>query len=91
MTSCIHAARGVLHAYVQGASGLDQEVITGDYISSIVGVRISTPIFGTGFNFCIGEPPCTAGCRHETCMHVAIRRAQLMHPCAQHAKQKQGL
>ncbi|BDA41090.1 hypothetical protein COCOBI_01-7450 [Coccomyxa sp. Obi] len=38
---------------VQGASALDGEVITGDYISAVVGVRIATPFFGTGFNFCI--------------------------------------
>lgn len=39
---------------MQGASALDGEVITGDYISAVVGVRIATPFFGTGFNFCIG-------------------------------------
>ena len=30
------------------------EQATGSYIGAIVGVRISTPIFGTGFNFCVG-------------------------------------
>ena len=48
-------ANCLVHA--QSATGLDGESITGDYISSIVGVRIATPLFGTGFNFCIGEPP----------------------------------
>ena len=37
------------------ATGYDQDQITGDPISQVVGVRIATPIFGTGFNFCIGE------------------------------------
>lgn len=47
---------GVVNPYdVVGASPLDREVITGDFISQIVGVRIATPFFGTGFNFCIGE------------------------------------
>lgn len=45
--------------HAQSATGLDGDSITGDYISSIVGVRIATPLFGTGFNFCIGEPPST--------------------------------
>ena len=40
---------------VQGTSALDGEVITGDYIGAVVGVRIATPFFGTGFNLCIGE------------------------------------
>jgi len=40
---------------VQGTSALDGEVITGDYIGAVVGVRIATPFFGTGFNFCIGK------------------------------------
>ncbi|CAK0783700.1 hypothetical protein CVIRNUC_006899 [Coccomyxa viridis] len=31
----------------------DPEEATGDYLSGIVGVRIATPFFGTGFNFCI--------------------------------------
>lgn len=49
---------GVVNPYdVVGANPLDREVITGDFISQIVGVRIATPFFGTGFNFCIGEPP----------------------------------
>ncbi|EIE26350.1 hypothetical protein COCSUDRAFT_58887 [Coccomyxa subellipsoidea C-169] len=38
---------------VQGTSALDGEVITGDYVGAVVGVRIATPFFGTGFNFCI--------------------------------------
>ncbi|KAK9836033.1 hypothetical protein WJX81_007709 [Elliptochloris bilobata] len=32
---------------------LDNEIITGDNIGQIVGVKIATPFFGTGFNFCI--------------------------------------
>ena len=35
----------------------DPEEATGDYLSGIVGVRIATPFFGTGFNFCIGRHP----------------------------------
>ena len=42
-------------ATVASTSGLDQESISGDTISQIVGVRISTPFFGTGFNFCVGR------------------------------------
>ena len=49
---------GVVNPYdVVGANPLDREVITGDFISQLVGVRIATPFFGTGFNFCIGEVP----------------------------------
>ncbi|BDA49049.1 hypothetical protein COCOBI_13-1590 [Coccomyxa sp. Obi] len=45
---------GVVNPYdVVGANPLDREVITGDFISQVVGVRIATPFFGTGFNFCI--------------------------------------
>ncbi|KAK9916605.1 hypothetical protein WJX75_004794 [Coccomyxa subellipsoidea] len=40
----------------QGTSALDGEVITGDYIGAVVGVRIATPFFGTGFNLCIVQP-----------------------------------
>ncbi|CAL5229043.1 g12292 [Coccomyxa viridis] len=40
-------------ATVTSTSGLDQDQITGDTISQIVGVRIATPFFGTGFNFCV--------------------------------------
>jgi hypothetical protein len=42
---------------IQGASPYDGEFITGDYIGAVVGVRIATPFFGTGFNFCIGKQP----------------------------------
>ncbi|CAL8462830.1 g2364 [Coccomyxa elongata] len=45
---------GVVNPYdVVGANPLDREVIKGDFISQVVGVRIATPFFGTGFNFCI--------------------------------------
>jgi hypothetical protein len=40
---------------VNGASPLDAEVVTGDYLSGLLGVRVATPFFGTGFNFCIGK------------------------------------
>ena len=46
-------------ATVTSTSGLDQDQITGDTISQIVGVRIATPFFGTGFNFCVGRAHCT--------------------------------
>lgn len=39
---------------IVSTKGLDQEIITGDNIGQIVGVKIATPFFGTGFNFCIG-------------------------------------
>lgn len=35
-------------------SGIDGAQPSGKYLSSAVGVRISTATFGTGFNFCIG-------------------------------------
>ena len=35
-------------------TGTDNVVATGSYISSVLGVRLSTPLFGTGFNTCIG-------------------------------------
>ncbi len=44
-------------ATIGSTSGLDQDQISGDTISQIVGVRISTPFFGTGFNFCVGRAP----------------------------------
>ena len=49
------------------ASGGDTDQISGNYISTVVGVRIATPLFGTGFNFCVGVPstpvekPCYTG------------------------------
>lgn len=53
---------GVVNPYdVVGANPLDREIITGDFISQVVGVRIATPFFGTGFNFCIGELPQSLG------------------------------
>lgn len=49
------ATVGVVNPYdVKGASPLDKEIVSGDFISQIVGVRIATPFFGTGFNFCVG-------------------------------------
>ena len=42
-------------ATVSSTGTLDQDQVTGDTISQIVGVRIATPFFGTGFNFCVGE------------------------------------
>ena len=52
-------------ATVTSTGGLDQDQITGDTISQIVGVRIATPFFGTGFNFCVGmahSAPCHSLC-----------------------------
>ncbi len=48
------AAQALAGTSVVSTRGLDNEIITGDYISQIVGVKIATPFFGTGFNFCIG-------------------------------------
>ena len=39
-------------------SGTDGQHPSGGYLSSAVGVRISTATFGTGFNFCIGALCC---------------------------------
>jgi hypothetical protein len=39
---------------VQSTHALDGPSVSGSEISVIVGVRIATPLFGTGFNFCIG-------------------------------------
>ena len=64
---------GVVNPYdVAGANPLDREIITGDFISQIVGVRIATPFFGTGFNFCIGEAP-------QTC-HLHCHQTQVALP-----------
>ena len=41
-------------ATVASTSPLDQDSVSGDTISQLVGVRIATPFFGTGFNFCVG-------------------------------------
>ena len=41
-------------AVVGSTSPLDQDLVSGDEISQLVGVRIATPFFGTGFNFCVG-------------------------------------
>ena len=35
-------------------TGTNDVVASGSYISSVLGVRLSTPLFGTGFNTCIG-------------------------------------
>ncbi len=57
-------------ATVASTSPLDEEIVSGDDISQIVGVRIATPIFGTGFNFCVGMATLslhvwpTGGCLH---------------------------
>ena len=40
---------------VAGANPLDSEAVTGDYFSALQGVRLATPLFGTGYNLCIGE------------------------------------
>lgn len=62
--NCIHMCGQVMEvADVQALAStdiistktLDNEVISGDNIGQIVGVKIATPFFGTGFNFCIGE------------------------------------
>ena len=48
----------------------DPEEATGDYLSGIVGVRIATPFFGTGFNFCIGERQLGQGVYNQVqCTH----------------------
>ena len=51
-------------AVIGSTGALDQDQISGDTISQLVGVRIATPFFGTGFNFCVGERPGSChGCR----------------------------
>ena len=42
---------------VTASSPLDGPTVSGSEISMVVGTRISTPFFGTGFNFCVGERP----------------------------------
>ena len=39
---------------IDSTAPLDGPSVSGSEISAIVGVRIATPFFGTGFNFCIG-------------------------------------
>ena len=55
------------------------EQATGSYIAGIAGVRISTPIFGTGFNFCIGECATSLAASHgPSCIiHPAVASKQL--------------
>ena len=48
------------------------EQATGSYIAGIAGVRISTPIFGTGFNFCIGA--CAASMRDVPKPYLPLSR-----------------
>ena len=50
--------RGVVNPQdVTGADPLTQGVgVSGTYISFQVGARVATPLFGTGFNFCVGAP-----------------------------------
>jgi hypothetical protein len=68
---------GVVNPYdVVGANPLDREVITGDFISQIVGVRIATPFFGTGFNFCIGEALRIVTKRNWHCLGDPIQSRQ---------------
>ena len=48
---------------VAGYKPLDSESATGDFFSAQVGARVSTQLFGTGFNFCIGRSnshPCAS-------------------------------
>ena len=42
---------------VTASSPLDGPSVAGSVISLVTGVRIATPFFGTGFNFCVGKPP----------------------------------
>ena len=42
---------------VTASSPLDGPSVAGSVISLVTGVRIATPFFGTGFNFCVGEYP----------------------------------
>ena len=44
----------ISHASLQVPTSGNPEQATGSYLAGIAGVRISTPLFGTGFNFCIG-------------------------------------
>lgn len=40
---------------VTATSPLDGPSVAGSVISLVTGVRIATPFFGTGFNFCVGQ------------------------------------
>ena len=42
---------------VTASSPLDGPTVSGSEISLVVGTRIATPFFGTGFNFCVGVHP----------------------------------
>ena len=52
---------------VAGATSLDNEASTGDYFSVLQGVRLATPLFGTGYNFCVGETRLPA---YHTAVHT---------------------
>ena len=56
--------------------------VSGTYISFQTGARVATPLFGTGFNFCIGTPPAAClyiqlGCRLPQKLLYLRRHASL--------------
>ena len=65
-------------AIASAYSGQDGLRPAGSYISSVVGVRVATPFFGTGFNACIGAPAALrAGLKRPSLAwastHVSVR------------------
>ena len=48
------------HTSLQVPNRGNPEQATGSYLAGIAGVRISTPLFGTGFNFCVGVDKASA-------------------------------
>lgn len=48
------------HTSLQVPTSGNPEQATGSYLAGIAGVRISTPLFGTGFNFCVGVDKASA-------------------------------
>lgn len=78
--------RGVVDPQdVAGADPLAQGVgVSGTYLSFQVGARVATPLFGTGFNFCIGAPllPACASKLGATALQIAEPDQDGMPACA---------
>jgi hypothetical protein len=61
--------------------------IAGSVIELLFGIRIATPFFGTGFNFCIGELPNFSAC---TCLYSACNFAYVNLPLETERMQGHG-
>lgn len=65
---------------VTASSPLDGISVSGSQVSLVVGTRISTPFFGTGFNFCVGAAPPLATNLQPLTMCLLVRAP--IHSCS---------